>query len=190
MKKAVLILIVVFSLLAIDLPVMLAYQSTITAIPVSGEEQIKTLDYVFGKGDLDVDYTAEEASHLEDVRQVIKWMNYYFVFLLLAEILILVVIFNLDRKELWKAFFYGGIVSTSVLGVTLLWAFFDFSSLFTFFHQIFFPMGNWQFPVGSKLVTLFDYYFFFSLAREIFVKALVFSLLMFLAGLWLRRKSF
>ncbi|MCK4589422.1 MAG: DUF1461 domain-containing protein [Nanoarchaeota archaeon] len=188
MKKLTLILIIIFSILAIDLPVMLAYESSVFSLSVSDSEQINTLDYVFGRSELTVDYSPEEVSHLEDVQRVIGWADYYFIFLLVVEIFLLVMIYRIEKKEFWKAFFYGGIVSSGVLLLTVFWALIDFNSLFTVFHQIFFPMGNWQFAADSKLVNLFSFEFFYGLVKGIFVKALIFSVLLVLVGLGLRKK--
>lgn len=190
MKRITLILIIIFSILAVDWPVMLAYESTVFSLSVSGDEQVNTLEYLFDDGDLLVDYTAAEVSHLADVKKVLEWADYYFIFLLAVEVFLLVMIYCLERKELWKAFFYGGIVSSCVLVLILLWSLIDFNSLFTLFHLVFFPQGNWMFAEGSKLITLFDYNFFFSLAAGIFVKAIIFSVLMVLVGLGIKKYKF
>jgi hypothetical protein len=157
-RKYILILIIIFSVLAIDLPVMLAYQSSLFSLQLNNPEQVNTLNFL------------------------------HFIFLLVVEIFILIIIYQKARKEFYKPFLYGGIVSSAVLLFTLLWALADFGSLFTFFHQIFFPMGNWQFAATGKLVNLFPFEFFYGLTKEIFIKSLIFSIIFIAVGLFLRKK--
>ncbi len=188
MKKLTLILIIIFSLLAIDLPVMLAYQSSLSTLHFSNPEQTNTLRFLENKEPLLVDYTEDEISHLEDVKKLMSFANFYFIFLLVVEILILIIIFQTEKKEFYKTFLYGGIVSTSILLLTVLWALADFSSLFNLFHQSFFQAGTWVFDSSLKLVNLFPVSFFFKITKEIFIKALIFSIIFIILGLYLKKK--
>ena len=120
MKRITLILIIIFCVLAVDMPFMLAYETSLLSLEFDDEEQINTLNYLKGKEDLRVEYSAEEVSHLEDVKKLMQWADFYFIFLWVAGIIILILIYNLERKEFYKAFLYGGIVSLSVLFLTLL----------------------------------------------------------------------
>jgi len=133
-------------------------------------------------------YTEDEISHLEDVKKLMHFANNYFVFILVIEIFLLVVIYQIDRKQFYKPFLYGGIISTAVLLLTLFWALMDFSSLFNLFHQIFFPQGNWQFPETGKLVNLFTASFFYQITKEIFIKSLMSSIIFIGLGLYLKKK--
>lgn len=188
MKKNLLILIIIFSILAIDLPFMLAYESSLVTLHFTDAEQTNTLNYLQNKEPLLVDYTEEEISHLEDVKRLMHFANNYFVFVLVIEIFLLVIIYQIDKKQFYKPFLYGGIISTAVLLLTLFWALLDFSSLFNLFHQIFFPQGNWQFPDTGKLVNLFTASFFYQITKEIFIKSLMSSIIFIGLGLYLREK--
>ena len=167
MKKTTLILIIIFSILAIDLPFMLAYESSLATLQFNNPEQINTIRFLKNREPLLVEYTENEISHLNDVKKIMHFADYYFIFLLVIEIVLLIAIYQLEKKQFYKPFLYGGIVSTSILVITLLWALIDFSSLFTFFHNAFFPQGNWMFPAGSKLTTLFPADFFLKITKEI-----------------------
>jgi len=49
MKKNLLILIIIFSILAIDLPFMLAYESSLVTLRFTDTEQTNTLNYLQNK---------------------------------------------------------------------------------------------------------------------------------------------
>jgi uncharacterized membrane protein len=50
---------------------------------------------------------------------------------------------------------------------------FYFNTIFTTFHFIFFPQGNWLFDGSSLLITLFPTQFFFDITLRIFIYALI-----------------
>lgn len=189
MKKLVFSLVLIFSILAVSLPVMLAYKSALSDIPVSNYEQVNTLNYVFGKDALKVDYTPNEISHLQDVQRLIKYANYYFIFLIIIEIFLLISIYQADKKEFYRPFLYGGLASFVFIFMVLSFMLTDFGSVFTLFHLIFFPQGNWQFASGSLLINLFPESFFYQIAKEIFVKSIIFSIIFIILGLFLRKKT-
>jgi integral membrane protein (TIGR01906 family) len=98
-------------------------------------------------------YTADEQAHMRDVRVVL------YGFLLLALVGLVFVVASLLRSRrdarLWSAVARGGIwliVGVVVLGV---FAFVAFDTVFTLFHEIFFPGGNWAFPADSNLIRLY-----------------------------------
>ena len=74
-----------------------------------------------------------------------------------------------DRKRLLK---YGGVSTVVFVGVVLMFSLVAFKYTFTFFHQIFFPQGNWQFAVDSLLIQTFPLEFFISISRNIFLLTL------------------
>jgi uncharacterized membrane protein len=43
-----------------------------------------------------------------------------------------------------------------VIGVV---GYFAFDALFTLFHEVFFPQGNWEFPPNSNMIRLYPYAF-------------------------------
>ena len=186
MKRQTLILIIIFSILAIDLPFMMAYQSSVFSFQFENYEQANTLNYLRNKGPLIVEYSEKEISHLEDVKRVMGYANFYFMFLLVVEVFLLVMIFRTDRKEFHKAFLYGGLTSLAVLFLTLIWALTDFNSLFTAFHNAFFETGTWTFASTDKLVNLFTHDFFYQTAKEIFIKSIIFSFILTFIGFAVR----
>lgn len=188
MKRQILILIIIFSIFAIDFPVMIAYQTSLLSLEFQNTEQTNTFNYLTNQETLQVDFTSAEISHLEDVKKLMRTMGYYFIFLLVIEIFIIIMVYQTDKKQIYKPFLYGGLTSTAVLLLTLLWTVIDFNSVFNLFHRAFFQAGTWIFSPDSKLIQLFPVNFFFNTAKEIFIKALVLSLGLVGLGIYLKKK--
>lgn len=98
-------------------------------------------------------YDADEASHMRDVRVVL----YGFLLLALAStaFLALALIRGSRDAARWKAVSRGGIWLITGLVVLGVFAFVAFDAVFTLFHEIFFPGGNWSFPPTSHLIQLY-----------------------------------
>lgn len=189
MKRSTFFLVLIFSILAVSLPVMLAYKSAISNISVSSQEQVNTLNYLFYNQELKVDYTENEISHLQDVQRLVEFAKYYFIFLLVVEIVLLILIYQTDKKEFYQPFLYSGLASFIFIFLVLSFILTDFETIFTLFHKIFFPQGNWQFASGSLLTSFFPESFFYKIATEIFVKSIIFSIIFIVLGFFLRKKS-
>lgn len=104
----------------------------------------------------------DENSHIRDVKIVINdvFKLFYFVITIFA-----LTLFFVKKKQ--KVFFYGGILGI-ILPFILLIA--NFSFIFTIFHEIFFPQGNWIFPANSTLVATYTLDFFRLFALSIFLR--------------------
>jgi integral membrane protein (TIGR01906 family) len=120
-------------------------------------------------------YTADEQSHMRDVRVVL------YGFLLLALVSVAFVVASLVRAPRdvarWNAVGRGGIwliVAMVVLGV---FAFVAFDTVFTLFHEIFFPGGNWAFPADSNLILVYPETFWELSSAALFALSLVGGLL-------------
>ena len=109
-------------------------------------------------------FNAEEQAHLADVKKVVQYS-----FVLLAVLILALVIFCMTGD--WKKIIKGG---TSLLLVLLFLAvIIPFDKLFTLFHQIIFPQGNWMFSVDSTLIQFYPNTFFMSYGAAIAVHAIV-----------------
>lgn len=117
---------------------------------------LKILEYVLSK-DVKIDFlTYNEISHLNDVRNLVKYV------FLIRDISLIIIIFSFSyfyinkktdyfMKILKNGFLILFSFTLLLLASTLLF----FDSLFIFFHQIFFPQGNWAFEPSSNLIILF-----------------------------------
>ena len=102
-------------------------------------------------------FPADQASHLRDVRVLL------FGFLGLAAIGGGIIGWRLARAAddpvTWRSIARGGGALAVLLVVAGLLAAFAFDITFETFHRIFFPAGNWSFPLGSLINTLYPLLF-------------------------------
>ncbi|MBI2665931.1 DUF1461 domain-containing protein [Candidatus Woesearchaeota archaeon] len=122
-------------------------------------------------------FTYLEISHLQDVKKVMFLIDKLFLFFLVVSF---GMIFYLgkDMDTLKKIFLCSGI--STIIGTIflLLSAIFIFPSAFTIFHQVFFPQGNWIFPVDSLLIKIFPETFFKKISEYIFLVSLLFGMVL------------
>ena len=121
-------------------------------------------DLVIGPPDFDVQVAgalvleAREQAHMRDVRNV--FMALYVAAAVSVVVLAIAGWRVRDRDRLWRAVRRGAIalaVGVVVLGLVALVA---FDSLFTIFHELFFPAGSYTFdPLTERLVQLFPFQF-------------------------------
>lgn len=109
-------------------------------------------------------FQEDEIGHMEDVRELLKNILIIFCICLLLFIATFTLALVLNRDNAIRR---AGLVliwsSASVLIVFLLLQILsaNFSALFDNFHSIFFPQGNYMFPAGSLLITMFPFGFFY-----------------------------
>lgn len=132
-------------------------------------------------------YDASERGHLGDARTLL-WL-----FLILGGIALIGMgaVFarsaSTRRRALWRTISRAGLTTAIVvvtLGIVSLVA---FGTLFTLFHQIFFPGGNFTFdPATQRLVQLYPFRFWQIAAAALGVLVLVLAIAIWLLG---RRKG-
>jgi len=136
--------------------------------------------FLEGKQELASEFTEREASHLEDVKKVMKYADHFFYLLLLMTTGI-ITYYRKDKEFLLKSCNYGGkatIAATVLFGVLAI-LFFD--TVFTVFHEIFFPQGNWTFSAESLLIQTFPLDFFVTISRNIFLVTFFLGILFILS---------
>ena len=155
-------------------------------------------DNLFGyfRGSSELRYFDEnERSHLKDVKFVISGINFIYYSSAIFFIIVFVILYLLSKKDksgfidhLSKIILYSSIASLAFLIILFVWTVFSFETLFYLMHAILFPQGNWIFPQGSLLITLFPEQFFFDISLRIFVYAIFQSIVFLIIGLWLRKQ--
>ncbi|MEO6349712.1 MAG: DUF1461 domain-containing protein, partial [Candidatus Limnocylindrales bacterium] len=102
-------------------------------------------------------FSADEAGHMRDVRAVLL------AFLVAAAMFVALIALTLTRASgdarAWRALARGGLVLALGLVVLGVFAALAFGVAFELFHRLLFPGGNWSFPEGSLLITLYPYGF-------------------------------
>lgn len=188
MKKTALIFVSIFVLLSPLLFLLLSYQSTAFQEKYySAPEQKEVLYFLQENTEMKENFTALEISHLQDVQKVMRSVNY--LFYLILTLAIILGIFLYRQALLSKALFYSSIVSLSLFALIFIFYFFGFSSLFTVFHQVFFPQGNWQFSADSLLINTFPFEFFTKLSGIIFGKAAALAAIALLLSVYPKNKE-
>ena len=147
--------------------------------------QEHVFSFLDGKGNLPAGFTESEVSHLQDVQQVIKKGNYVFYVLLLM-LTITLSYYKKEMEFIQKLLNYGGKTTLVTVLIILFTSFFFFDTVFTLFHFLFFPQGNWLFPVNSMLIQTFPLDFFVTISRNIFFLTLFWGILFILLIYYLR----
>ena len=121
------------------------------------------MNYFIGKGQMPEVFNAEEQSHLQDVKQIIR-----FTFIALLMTILLLLYSGYNAKA-------GTIILLCILAAAVI---IPFDALFTKFHQIFFPQGNWTFAVDSTLITFYPQNFFSTYALSTAIFAVFIALIL------------
>ena len=105
-------------------------------------------------------FTADEYSHMADVRNVFVAAKF------LVPVSLLVIIIRLQRararspRAMWELVRDGSLIAAAAVVLIGIAATFAFEPLFLAFHYVFFPQGNFLFdPATSNLIRLYpDWY--------------------------------
>ena len=176
-------------LFCISLPLLIilfSYKITLFFTPLEVNQQ-QTINYLEG-GELQLNYTSAEVSHLKDVKGVIRLGDYLFYFSLLMVTLI-ITYHKKKKEEIKKLLFYGGISTVSFLLLMLIISIFNFDFVFAYFHKIFFPQGNWQFATESLLIQTFPREFFVEFSRMMFRISIILGGILLIFGKRYKRRK-
>lgn len=118
------------------------------------QDALLVLSHVKGEGQLLVDMTPEERSHLSDVRQIIFGIK---VILAASIIVMAVILRQFDSKP--AALRLAGIIVVCI-SVLLAVGSLAFNTFFEIFHKALFKPGTYMFEQNSVLISLFplDYF--------------------------------
>lgn len=134
-------------------------------------------------------YTAEEVSHLQDVKNVIDLTS--LIWYVVCGLSIAFLIWMLVTKswtQLRHSFFWGAVLTILLMLTVVVFTVFSFNALFEKFHAIFFPQGNWTFSESSALIRLFPLPLWLNAFILISVYALLISLLLLIV-FWPRKRA-
>ena len=138
-------------------------------------------EFAFEGPDGSAFYDADERGHLRDARTLL-WL-----FLGAGAISALVIGIMLGRSDgpgrsaVWRDISRAGAATSIVVVVLAVISVIAFGTLFTLFHQVFFPAGNWSFdPATQRLVQLYPFRFW-----QIAAGALATLVFLLSVGAWL-----
>ena len=146
---------------------LLSYQVILFIVPLTPEQEL-TMSFLRDGGQLQLNYTAQEISHVEEVRVVMDYADYFFY--VLTILIFSLLIKNYHHKEEVKVVLKrAGITTMAAMAFILLVTLFFFNEIFTLFHVLFFPQGNWIFAADSLLIQTFPVTFFIMMSIGIFI---------------------
>lgn len=102
-------------------------------------------------------YTLSEDAlgHLDDCYSLISQVSGKLWGINLAAVLLLLALFFTGRRHLaGMVLCIAPCALLAFLVICGIWGFIDFAGLFTVFHHLLFPQGNWAFPANSLLICL------------------------------------
>ncbi len=121
-------------------------------------------------------FNESEISHLDDVRILLK--KIFIIFYISIALFVLLTILLIEKRpwKFLKNISLSALISSAVLISLFAILYFlgnNFWALFDRFHYIFFPQGNWAFPEGSLIITIFPFGFFYDFFFKLIVTSLV-----------------
>ncbi|MBN1298853.1 MAG: DUF1461 domain-containing protein [Actinobacteria bacterium] len=131
-------------------------------------------------------FNQNEISHLNDVRILISRILLTFYISSLLSVLFILLLIERKYISFLKNFFLAILISSSAVIFMLLILFIlgnNFWLLFEDFHLIFFPQGNWAFPEGSLIITIFPFGFFYDFFFKLVITSAIITAVMFFAGI-------
>ena len=144
----------------------------------------KLIGFFKEENNLPLSFNEKEKSHLEDVKKLIDNGKGLLVFLSLLNIILISIILSNDNLK--KILISSGVFAI-ILPIPFL--LFSFSNIFTKFHLILFPQGNFQFPLDSLLIQLFPQEFFYDSLINIVLNSSIFAIILILMGFFSSRFS-
>jgi len=153
---------------------------------VTSEQALdNVLNFLKNKEELNPEvFKEEEIEHMKDVRTLIKRIFYLFYFLIFLFIVLLIFLIKTSKKPLKYIGFILISGSSIIIILSLLLYLANFSNLFTNFHLVFFPQGNWMFPSDYMLIKLFSESFFYDISFRIIRNSLVSAVLLVIFGFY------
>jgi len=101
-------------------------------------------------------YNSRELSHMVDVKDLVSGMRVALAgtMIVIAIISVVAVRYGMERR-LILGYQYGGWGLIGLIAAILFLVVLNFNQLFTWFHQVFFESGTWQFSTSDTLIRLF-----------------------------------
>jgi len=155
---------------------------TYERVPDADDITINILNFFNDKEKLNY-FSEKEKEHMQDVKSTI--FKFFIAFTILKLVVASLIIYIRKINLLFYAFITS-LILLIILSLTLY--LFDFSSLFTNFHNIFFEPGTWTFSEQDLLIKLFPMQFFQDITNTVWFNSL-YQLLITCIFLFILKKS-
>ena len=131
-------------------------------------------------------FTQDEINHLKDVRSLLVKIFMLYCASIAFSIASIFLIIKRDTSNYFKNLGIIFVISSGTVLFFILLLYFlgsNFPVLFDNFHKIFFPQGNYLFPAGSLIITIFPFGFFYDFFTRIILSSAVLSALAIAVGI-------
>ena len=126
-------------------------------------------------------YNADELSHMEDVKNVVRWaLTGLSVLILFLVLITYFFVKNGWRLDMLAVLRRGAWATIGLIAVIFTFVTLAFDQLFTWFHMLFFESGTWKFYTSDTLIRLFPMRFWQDSFIAVGVLSLIFSVLIIL----------
>jgi hypothetical protein len=166
----------------LDLPTVISWDHAWVAY-VTGVSAIPAISW-----GPDPIFTADESTHMADVRAVFRGAEYA------AALALFVLIFRVQRArsrgDALRLVRAGGLTATGIVAVIAVAAAVAFDPLFLLFHEVFFPQGNFLFAPDSNLIRLYPEWYWQGITAGVGLSFIAVAILVAgAAHIALRRRS-
>ena len=114
-------------------------------------------------------FTEAEVNHMHDVKWVLLIATVAVAALFLLTLFSSISLRERSPGTIRRSLFSGAWITLGLIAVLGVMGFFNWEWLFTTFHQVFFPQGNWEFSVRSSLIRLYPPQFWIDAAIAVAV---------------------
>ena len=114
-------------------------------------------------------FTEAEVNHMHDVKWVLLIATVAVAALFLVTLFSSISLRERTPGTIRRSLFTGAWITLGLIAVLGVVGFFGWEWLFTTFHQVFFPQGNWEFSVRSSLIRLYPPQFWIDAAIAVAV---------------------
>ncbi len=126
-------------------------------------------------------FTAEEVSHMVDVKFVLFWVMIIGLALLVITLILAMLLRAWRPGGVARGLFAGAWVTLGIIIAVAVLAIIDWQFFFAEFHRIFFADGTWTFPAESTLIQLYPEQFWIDAGVAVVALAVLFSLILLIA---------
>lgn len=131
-------------------------------------------------------FNAQELSHMVDVKELVFGVRVALAIIMTLIAILSFLTVRIRREErLIRAYYHGGWALVGFILSILFLVAVSFNNLFTWFHQIFFESGTWQFYTSDTLIRLFPMRFW----RDAFIFVGLMSMLLGILTIVISRRK-
>lgn len=155
-------------------------------------QELLDINVTYDSGETAPLLNQDDVLHMKDVKGLV-WLDYRLLLgaaIYSTAYIVSTLIWNRrnGRRDLASGMIRGGGATVGLLAFLGVFAVTSFDWFFTTFHEVFFSQGNWQFPPGDHMITLFPEGFWSDVTLLVGLVTLGLAVAVWVVGfVWLRR---